>query len=43
MNFNTCTELAIYLAGTWRSEEYLQIQNQLNYELNKGVLKDVQI
>ena len=39
MNFNSLTEIAIYLIGDFKSSEYLQLQNQLNYELNKGVFK----
>ena len=45
-DFNTTTEIAIYLAGGFNGgvyEEYAQIQHQLNYELNYGVLVEDRI
>ena len=38
-NFNSLTEIAIYLADSHRGDEYNQIQHQLNHELNEGVFK----
>lgn len=41
-NFNTLTEIALYLSGGFSYgayEEYAQIQNQLNEYLSEGTLE----
>lgn len=45
MNFESTTEIVLYLMGGYRSHiqgdpEYQQLQHQLNYELNYGVFKN---
>jgi hypothetical protein len=39
-DYKSTTEIAIHLIGAWRGDEYQMLQNQLNYELNHGVLKN---
>jgi len=41
-DFNSLTEIAIYLIGGYNGDyyhDYAQVQHQLNYELNHGVFK----